>query len=624
MEKLARGLLGLLTLLVGLASAEARNPPQYVFLVDTSASMIGQEDGSTVIFPQVQRELMRFTERVVDEAEIRIVPFSQEPQGVARFVLPREREEMLRYIRSLRAEGSSSFIYRSLNKVYDELCSEPRAFYLFTDGLDNSAEPARMPEQKSLCPLTLVTLGTLPQDFAGSWKGLRQSSLTNRPTSQSPQTTPTPPDPLADRQEKTATETPGVPVAPADSTSKAGIVQAGVQKEYGEEPGPQPAPAPKPTNPGARPTSPQPRATPPSPRSPQITPSAPQSQPRPRPPATAPSIKPQATPSATPPPAPTPVPRQPAEPAKPQSSAPPTTVAPPATLVPPPKPTPPPFAKPQPPKPAQYLLETVGSPSLVDGAVVVVYRLEGSAEATLPLLLSLKEVPPTLRVSYNDNPTAISLRPGQQFELRVSNQSPQEAVVETAFRVVSAPGALVELPPVLQLKVPPIVVSRDWPGWLWALVGLLGAMLLGLSQILVRMRRTAPVALRAEPMGTGLSMSYGPSEGVEVRVLYPSPTTSLISLDFFGAAPEQRRKYIPALMSEYDLGEIIGDAGLERLRVRPGLGGLEVIHIPGHLSLSIEAKDPLTPGQTVELGRTIYISDISNGAGIGILSVQKM
>jgi hypothetical protein len=269
------------------------------------------------------------------------------------------------------------------------------------------------------------------------------------------------------------------------------------------------------------------------------------------------------------------------------------------------------------------LLETVGAPGLVDGAVVVVYRLEGSPEATLPLLLSLKEVPPTLQVSYNDSPTAISLRPGQQFELRVSNQSPQEAVVETAFRVVSAPGALVELPPVLQLKVPPLEVSRDESGWWWALVGLLGAMLLGLHQIWVRMRRTAPVALRAEPMSTGLSMSYGPSEGGEVRVLRPS-TTSLISLDFFGAAPEQRRKYIPALMSECDLGEVIGDAGLERLRVRPGLGGLEVIHIPGHLSLSIEAKDPLTPGQTVELGRTIYISDISNGAGIGILSVQKM
>lgn len=264
MGKLAQSLLGLWTLLVGVASAEARNPPQYVFLVDISASMIGQEDGSTVIFPQVQRELMRFAERVVDEAEIRIVPFSQEPQGVVRFVLPREREEMLRYIRSLRAKGGSSFIYRSVNKAYDELCSEPRAFYLFTDGLDNSAEPARMPEQKSFCPLTLVASGRLPQDFADSWKGLRQNNLVDRPPSPSLQTTPTQPNLLANRQENSASETPGLPLSPADSPSRAGIVQAGCRRNMARNPAPSPLQAPNPPalEPGPLPPSQEPRRPP--------------------------------------------------------------------------------------------------------------------------------------------------------------------------------------------------------------------------------------------------------------------------------------------------------------------------------------------------------------------------
>jgi len=103
-------LLGLLTLLGGVAFAEAKTLPQYVFLVDTSASMIGREDGQSVIFPQVQRELMRFAERVTSETQVRIVPFSHQPRDGASFVLPREREEMLRYIRSLRADGSYSFI----------------------------------------------------------------------------------------------------------------------------------------------------------------------------------------------------------------------------------------------------------------------------------------------------------------------------------------------------------------------------------------------------------------------------------------------------------------------------------------------------------------------------------
>lgn len=623
--KLAWGLLSWWILLAG-AAAETKNPSQYVFVVDVSASMIGREDGRTVIFPQVQRELMRFAERVADETEIRLVPFSKEPQGVARFVLPREREEMLRYIRSLRAEGSSSYIFGSLKQVYGELCNEPRAFFLFTDGLDNSAEPAQMPEPKSQCPLTLVTLGTLPRGFSEAWMGLRQNSLAGEP-SRPPQTTPPIPEEQAVIEKRPLTEAPSISVAPAEPSSTAGPVQAGVQKEYGEESSPKPAPAPPPANPGTRPAPPQPR-----PASP-----IPQAQPRPKPAVPAPSARPPAapTPSARPPAAPAPsrlapppVPRPPVEPIKPLPSTPPAVV-PPAT---PAKPTPPiavptpppPAAQPPPPKPAQYRLQAVGSPSLVDGAVVVVYRLEGSPEATLPLELSLKEIPPLLRVSYNDQPEAISLRPGEQFELRVSNPSPQEAVLETAFRVVSAPGALVELPPVLQLPVPPLGVSRGWPGWGWALIGLLGVMLLaGLGQMWVRLRRTAQAALRAEPTSTGWSMSYGPSEGGEVQVLRPPTTPSLISLDFFGAAPEQRRKYLPTVMGEYDLGQAIGDPALERLRVRPSPGGLEILHIPGHLCLYLEAKEALHPGQIVVSGHTLYISDLSGGA-IGLLSVQTM
>lgn len=615
MRKLAWGLWGWWILLAGATAAEARDLSQYVFLVDASASMIGREDGRTVIFPQVQRELMRFAERVTDETEIRLVTFSKEPQGMARFVLPREREEMLRYIRSLRAEGSSSHIFGSLKQVYGELCNEPRAFFLFTDGLDNSAEPAQMPELKSQCPLTLVALGALPKGFSEAWAGLRQYSLANEP-SRWLQTNPPIPEKQASSEKSAPTEASGVP-APTDPSSTAGPILAGVQKEYGEESSPKPAPAPTPPNPGTRPASPQPRPAPPT---------AP-AQPRPKPAVPAPSARPQAAP-AQPRPAPPPVLRQPVEPTKPLPSPPPAVPpATPARPTPPPTaaPTPPPpVARPQPTKPAQYRLLAVGSPSLVDGAVVVVYRLEGNPEATSPLELNLKEVPPHLRVSYNDHPEAISLRPGEQFELRVSNPGPQEAVFETAFRVVSVPGALVELPPVLRVSVPPLGVSGGWPGWGWALIGLLGVMLLaGLGRIQARLRRTARAALQAEPMSTGWSMSYGPSEGGEVRVLRPPTTPSLLSLDFFGAAPEQRRKYLPTAMGEYDLGEAIGDPALERLRVRPGSGGLEILHIPGHLCLYLEARKIIHPGQIVESGLTLYIADLSGGA-VGLLSVQKM
>jgi len=638
--QLVWGLLVLWTLWAGVTSAQGTAPRQYVFLVDTSASMIGREDGRTVIFPQVQRELIRFAERVADEAEIRIVPFSGEPQDMARFVLPREREEMLRYIRSLRAEGNSSFIYRSLNKVYGELCSEPRSFYLFTDGLDNSAEPARMPVLNHLCPLTLVALGGLPQNFASSWKGLRQSSLAEGPGNPWPSSS----------TEKAAPA--GPYVATADPTSSTGNAQLGsqadtahaaVQKEFVEEPSPQtssssslppetplpqtvltPPPSPPqtaPTMPQSQPKSvpavpqPQLRVAPTVPKSqPQAVPNMPKSPPVPRSSAPEPPAQPRPTPA--------PVPIQPSKRTVPHPS-PSHNTALPAKLTPPPataQAAPQPIAGSQPPKPAQYLLRQVGSASLVDGAVVV-YHLEGTAEATLPLELSLKEVPPALQVSYNDNPTGISLRPGEQFELRVSNQSAQEALLETSFRVASAPGALVELPPVLLLKVPPMEVSRGRLGWVWALVGLLGALLMGLG---LRWTSTRLAAPRGEPAEAAKYPGDGLPGLGEVRVLRPPTLAHLVSLDFFGAAPEQRRKYIPALLDEYDLGEVTGDPALERLRVRPGFGGLEVIHIPGHLSLFVEAKDPVVPGQTVELGRTVYISDISSGAAVGILSSQRV
>ncbi len=592
--QLAWGLLSWWILLAG-AVAEARDPTQYVFVVDVSASMIGREDGRTVIFPLVQRELMRFAERVTNETEVRLVPFSKEPLGAVRFVLPREREEMLRYIRILRAEGSASHIFGSLKQVYGELCNEPRAFFLFTDGLDNSTEPGQMPELKSQCPLTLVTLAALPKGFSEAWIGLRQNNLLSQP-SREPQSAPPNPENPAKSENNAPNEASGTPETPQTPTSTNPVL-AGVQKEYGEQPSSEPTSAPAPANPETRSDPPQ-------------VPPTPQAETRPKPTAPAPS-KPDP-----------PAPKQPAQPTKPRPANPPAATPPAA----PAKPTPPLAVPPapSPPQPAQYRLQAVGSPSLVDGAVVVVYRLEGSPEATLPLELSLKEVPPVLRVSYDDHLEAISLRPGEQFELRVSNPGQQAAVLETVFKVTSAPGALVELPPVLRLTVPPLGVSRGWPEWKWALIGLLGVILLtGLGLLWPRLRQRAQTALRAEPASTNQGMSYGPTEGGEAQVLRPPTTPSLISLDFFGAAPEQRRKYLPAMMGEYDLGQAIGDPALERLRVRPKPGGLEILHIPGHLCLYLEGKEALHPGQIVASGHTLYISDLSGGA-IGLLSVQTM
>ncbi|GIW25670.1 vWA domain-containing protein [Meiothermus sp.] len=591
--KLAWIVVGLCILQLGVASSEADGLQRYVFLVDTSASMIGREDGRTVIFPQVQRELMRFAQQVAEEAEVHLVPFSAEPQEMARFVLPQERESMLRYVRGLRAEGGSSRIFGSLRLVYSELCNEPRAFYLFTDGLDNSAEPAQMPELNSQCPLTLVALGTLPKGFTDAWTGFRHNRLADPPSK-----------PLA---HPIGAEVPDFPQTPDGTVSSADPpplpdpVLAGVQKAYGEKPGPQPAPAPPSASPEVRPSPPPARTAPPqklaNPNRPQtIAPASPRPAPAApaRPSSTPPGAVRPAVPKPTPAPAPTEL-RTKSQPISPSAT---------------PKPTL--GVQTRPPKAALYRLYLVGSPRLVDGAVVVVYRLEASPEATLPLKLRLQEAPPGLRISYNHQPQSIAVRPGEQFELRVSNPGTQAVVLETGFRVEQAPGP-VELPPVLQLSVPPLGVSRGGPGWGWALAGVL--LLAGLGRLGVLWRRSAQ-APQTAPVDNRKGL-----HGSEANLVPLSPP--LLSLDFFGAVPEQRRKYLPLLTQVYDLGEAIGDPLLARFQVQPGPTGLEVLHLPGHLRVYLEGQEPLHPGQTVEPGRTLHLFDLC-GTAVGILSVQRM
>lgn len=61
-----------------------RTPPidryRFVFLVDTSGSMMGLGDGKAIIFPKVQAELVRFL-RTLPASEVVFVPFHQGPQG---------------------------------------------------------------------------------------------------------------------------------------------------------------------------------------------------------------------------------------------------------------------------------------------------------------------------------------------------------------------------------------------------------------------------------------------------------------------------------------------------------------------------------------------------------------
>ncbi len=119
----------------------------YVFILDTSASMMGLGDGKgRVIFPHVKRELKRFAEQIPPGSRITVQPFDAGP-GVSRtFSVPEEKEAFLQYLESLKATGSQTYLYRTLLSVLDRLeklrrPNEAYSVYVFTDGRDNDPGP---------------------------------------------------------------------------------------------------------------------------------------------------------------------------------------------------------------------------------------------------------------------------------------------------------------------------------------------------------------------------------------------------------------------------------------------------------------------------------------------------
>ncbi|AFV77271.1 hypothetical protein Theos_2282 (plasmid) [Thermus oshimai JL-2] len=130
---------------------QATPPPveayRFVFLVDTSGSMMGLGDGKAVIFPKVQAELVRFL-KTLPPSEVVFVPFHQGPQGERRFRLPEELAQAVAYVQGLRATGQNTWIYRTLMSVLK--AAPPKegvatVYYIFTDGVDNDRQgPYRM------------------------------------------------------------------------------------------------------------------------------------------------------------------------------------------------------------------------------------------------------------------------------------------------------------------------------------------------------------------------------------------------------------------------------------------------------------------------------------------------
>ena len=122
----------------------------YVFVLDTSGSMMGLGDGKgRVIFPKVKAELKRFIERLPQESRVTLQTFDAGPGPTRTFALPEEKGSLLQYLDGLEAKGSQTYLYTTLLKILQEVertrrANEAVSIYVFTDGKDNDPAPLTM------------------------------------------------------------------------------------------------------------------------------------------------------------------------------------------------------------------------------------------------------------------------------------------------------------------------------------------------------------------------------------------------------------------------------------------------------------------------------------------------
>lgn len=118
----------------------------YILLLDTSGSMVGLPEGSdhTIIFPKVKAAISKFLRDSEPGVNVFVYPFDRGIHDSQRFEIRNKNdiEAAVDYVNNLPAEGSRTWIYRSLKDAIDRgtrFREEGHVviIYLYTDGLDN-------------------------------------------------------------------------------------------------------------------------------------------------------------------------------------------------------------------------------------------------------------------------------------------------------------------------------------------------------------------------------------------------------------------------------------------------------------------------------------------------------
>ncbi|WP_216322346.1 DUF2382 domain-containing protein [Deinococcus aestuarii] len=122
---------------------------RYVVMLDVSGSMVGKGDGRFDIFGQVERELGRFLQQ--STSTVRLVTFSRGVEASRDFEYPTQKAELQTYLNTLKPDGTHTYLYRSMQRVFSGLTRDPSlatTVYVLTDGNDN--DPGRVSLQGAL------------------------------------------------------------------------------------------------------------------------------------------------------------------------------------------------------------------------------------------------------------------------------------------------------------------------------------------------------------------------------------------------------------------------------------------------------------------------------------------
>jgi hypothetical protein len=139
--------------MAGMPAAECRaegSLPTYVFIVDTSLSMIGQATGASNILDKVKGNIQGFFQYggFVEGAHVVVATFDNGLRDIHEFTLnaDADRRAVISYVDSIRAVGEQTHIYSSLREILTQTEALRSAggkvsYYLYTDG--HETEPGR-------------------------------------------------------------------------------------------------------------------------------------------------------------------------------------------------------------------------------------------------------------------------------------------------------------------------------------------------------------------------------------------------------------------------------------------------------------------------------------------------